>query len=228
MILLRLDGIEGKFCDITGGQDKYKYGHENVGWFPIESMNFGFQSATEAAADSTSANTQTGGARAGGSGAPAPSKAPPAKGGKGNGEAFTTISVSKFVDGTTTTLMRFAMEDRNVTKSDQKKLRKADFHFLHSVMGRQSDAKPGRFIFPYMMITLDNVLIKGWNITASGDDRPTETLELWYDKAAIRYYRTKDGLVWTGGDVAGWDQSKNEQWSPPEKGTYFEHADTTR
>jgi type VI protein secretion system component Hcp len=228
MILLRLDGIKGKFCDIVGGQEKYQYGHENVGWFPIESMNFGFQSVTEAAANGTPGSGQTPVANAGQPATQPASKVPPAKGGKAGGESFTTISVNKFVDGTTTTLMRFAMEDRKVTKADEKKMRKADFHFLHSVMGRQSDAKPGRFIFPYMMLTLENVLIRGWNITAAGDDRPAETLELWYDKAAMRYYRTKDGLVWTGGDVSGWDQSKNEQWTPPDKGTFFEHADTTR
>jgi hypothetical protein len=124
--------------------------------------------------------------------------------------------------------MRFAMEDRKVTKANSDKMRKADFHFLHSVMGKQSDARPGRYMFPYMMITLESVLIKGWNITAAGDDRPTETLELWYDRAAIRYYRTKDGLVWTGGDIAGWDQTANRQWTPSAQAIYFEHADTTR
>jgi hypothetical protein len=116
------------------------------------------------------------------------------------------------------------MQDRKVTKADDKKMRKADFHFLHSVMGKQAGSSP-RYIFPYMMITLENVLFKGWNITASGDDRPTETFELWYDKAAMRYYRTKDGLVWTGGDVSGWDQSKNEPWDAPSKPYYFAEPD---
>lgn len=120
--------------------------------------------------------------------------------------------------------MHFAMQDRKVTKADDKKLRKADFHFLHSVMGKTSGPST-RFIFPYMMITLENVLFKGWNVTASGDDRPTETFELWYDKAAMRYYRTKDGLVWTGGDISGWDQSKNEPWDAPDKPPYFAEPD---
>lgn len=235
MILMRLDGIEGKFCSITGGQEKYHYGTDNVGWFPIESMNFGFQTVTESAADKTSGTPQTGGTRSGPQPPPAP-KAPPAKGGKAGGESFTTITVSKFVDGTSTALMKFAMEDRKKTKADEKKLRKADFHFLHSVVGDRSEiGKPteygrsGRFVFPYLMITLESVLIKGWNITASGDDRPTETLELWYDKAAMRYYYTNDGRVWNGGHAAGWDQSKNDEWKDiPDKGTFFEHADTMK
>lgn len=48
MILLRLEGLEGKYCDIDGGQEKYRYGESSAGWFPIESMNFGFQTVTEA------------------------------------------------------------------------------------------------------------------------------------------------------------------------------------
>lgn len=225
MILLRLEGLEGKYCDIDGGQDKYRYGESAAGWFPIESMNFGFQTVTESAADGTAAGGQTGGTGGAPKAPPPPPKAPPAKGGKGgSGESFTTIQVSKFVDGTTTSLMRFAMQDRKVTKADDSKMRKADFHFLHSVMGKQSESG-ARFIFPYMMITLENVLFKGWSVTASGDDRPTESFELWYDKAAMRYYRTKDGLVWTGGDISGWDQSKNEPWDAPNKPPYFAEPD---
>ena len=30
MILLRLEGLEGKYCDITGGQDKYRYGESGL------------------------------------------------------------------------------------------------------------------------------------------------------------------------------------------------------
>jgi type VI protein secretion system component Hcp len=222
MIMLRLEGLEGKYCDIEGGQDKYRYGESSAGWFPIESMNFGFQTVTEAAADTTATGTQTGGSNAQ---VQANSKTPPAKGGKGgNGESFTTIQVSKFVDGTTTSLMRFAMQDRKVTKADDQKMRKADFHFIHSVMGEDSVWNT-RYVFPYLMITLENVLIKGWSITATGDDRPTESIEIWYDKAAMRYYRTKDGRVWTGGDISGWDQSKNEAWNAPSCPPYFEEPD---
>ena len=72
------------------------------------------------------------------------------------------------------------------------------------------------------MITLDRVLVKGWSINASGDDRPGENLELWYDRAAMRYYRTIDGSVWIGGDVSGWDQYKNEEWKPSDgEAKYF-------
>jgi type VI protein secretion system component Hcp len=221
MILLRLEGLEGKYCDIDGGQEKYRYGESSAGWFPVESMNFGFQTVTESAAETTSSGQTTGGTVQ----AQTNTNTAPAKGGKGgSGESFTTIQVSKFVDGTTTSLMRFAMQDRKVTRADQKSMRKADFHFIHSVMGEDSVWNT-RFVFPYMMITLENVLFKGWSVSASGDERPAETFELWYDKAAMRYYRTKDGRVWTGGDISGWDQSKNEPWNAPSSPPYFAEPD---
>ena len=228
MILLRLDGLEGKYCDIQGGQEKYKYGESKSGWFPIESMNFGFQTPSESSADTTSgsngSSTDTGLHHSG-----SHTRVTSAKAKGGTDEAFTTISVTKFVDGTTTSLMRFAMEDRCKAKSDRERMRKADFHFLHSVRGKETkEIKPTRFVFPYMMITLENVLVKGWNISAGADDRPVETIELWYDKAAMRYYRTKDGVEWIGGDVSGWDQYKNEPWSAPENPRHFEAPDTTR
>ena len=231
MILLRFNKLEGKYCDIQGGQEKYGYGKSNAGWFPIEGMNFGFRSTSE----STVGNKNTEGDQQNGSGTPPANqnRGTPVGGGTGSGgakkeseEAFTTISISKYVDGVTTSLMAFAMQDRIVTKSERSKMRQADIHFLHSVMGDPSK-KSNRYIFPYLMVTLDHVLVKGWNISAQSDDRPTESLELWYDKAAMRYYRTVDGRTWIGGDVTGWDQYKNDEWVIPKGGEpmYFKEPD---
>jgi type VI protein secretion system component Hcp len=102
-----------------------------------------------------------------------------------------------------------------VEKDKRELLRKADIHFLHSVMGNKSETIL-RTIFPYLMITLEDVLVTSWNITGSGDDRPTESLTLKYDKAAMRYYRTKKGDVWTGGTPAGWNQMTNFDWTEAE------------
>lgn len=111
------------------------------------------------------------------------------------------------------------MQDRKVTKADDAKMRKADIHCLHSVM-EKSD-RPERFIFPYLLITLEDVLIKGWRISAQGDDRPAENFEIYFDKAAIRYYRTKDGMTWNSSNVCGWDQAANDVWTPPASANYF-------
>lgn len=230
MILMRLNDLEGLFCSIQGGQDKYKYNKSNAGWFPIESMNFGFKTATDSSSGGSTGDSQnqSGGSSAGGNSSP---PAPPkSSGGTGSGgakkeneDAFSTISISKFVDGVSSSLMGFAMRDRLVSKSDEQKQRKADIHFLHSV---KSLDKEDRFIFPYLMITLQKVLIRGWNITASGDDRPSESMELWYDKAAMRYYRTIDGKEWIGGQITSWDQYKNDEWQNVEaEAPYFAQPD---
>jgi type VI protein secretion system component Hcp len=223
MILLRLNDLGGLYCEISGGSKlkPYKYGESGAGWFPIESVNFGFKSQAESSVGSPTGNQASPQGRTGSSAAPSRVPTPTqTRGGTGSGgatkegdEAFTTLSISRFVDGATTCLMGFAMADRVVTKSDTSKMRKADIHFLHSVMGDKTEAKE-RFIYPYLMITLASVLVKGWNISAQGDDRPTESLELWYDKAAMRYYRTVDGKVWNTTEPKGWDQYKNEEWVP--------------
>ena len=81
-------------------------------------------------------------------------------------------------------------------------------------------------IFPYLMITLDRVLIKGWEISAQGDDRPTENLTLWYDRAAMRYFRTTDGKVWNSVEPKGWDQHADEEWIPSDgEAPYFKQPD---
>jgi type VI protein secretion system component Hcp len=226
MILMRLDFLGGEYCDIQGGKDaetKYKYSDLQVGWFPIESMNFGFNAKTESQSGAKTGSTTS---QQGGSSGGAAVSAAAGSQAKGD-EAFTGINVSRFVDLASTQLMKFAMEDRRKTKSDNDKVRTADFHFLHSVRGDISEKEP-KFIFPYLMITLDNVLIKSWNINATGDERPTETLDLWYDKAAMRYYRTKDGRKWIGGDVSGWNQHDNKEWTEAEiESHYFVAPKTT-
>lgn len=221
MILLRLDNIEGKHCEIVGGEKlkKYKYSENKSGWFPIESMEFGFQASSESQQTPPGGNQQRqpGGGRAGGNAA-----TPPASNRsnvKESDKDFSSINVGKMVDGVTADLMSFAMQDRKVTKADESKMRKADIHCLHSVM-EKSD-KPERFIFPYLLITLEDVLIKGWRISAQGDDRPSETFEIYFDKAAIRYYRTKDGMTWNSSNVCGWDQGANDVWTPPASANYF-------
>jgi type VI protein secretion system component Hcp len=205
MILMRLNELGGLYCEIEGGNE-YKYGDIGAGWFPIESMNFGVEAKSEAKAATKVPPNATPGK------APPPPPPPPGTKPEKEDHTFSSISVSKFVDMTTTWLMQFAMEDRLKTKDDKDNLRRADFHFLHSVKGIDRAGKD-RHVFPYLMITLDNVLVTSWNITASGDDRPTESMTIKYDKAAMRYYASADGKVWVGGDCCGWDQDGNGPWT---------------
>lgn len=213
MIVMRISGVEGVHCQISGGskvEGKYRYNQSKAGWFHVSSTNFGFQSASESKKKtdknaSNNASSQAGGMMA------LPAISADADG-KKQDQAFSTISASKSVDSVSTTLMGFAMSDRKVTKADAKKVRKADIHFLDYVKVR--DGADNQFVFPYLMITLGNVLVKGWKISASGDNRPTEDIDLWYDKAAMRYFYTPDGQVWNGGEIQGWDQEAGESWTP--------------
>ena len=232
MILLRMKGVQGA-CDIVGGSEiakTYKY-HEE-GWFPIESVEFGFREQSESAGGTNSPSE--GGEQGGGSQGQTARRGggPPIRGGTASGgssdsedEAFSTISINKFVDVASTVLMKFAMEDRKKTKAakqeegDPEATRVADIHFLTSV--RKKDEMKSQFVFPYMMIHLENVLVRGWNINAQGDDRPTETLQLWYDKAAMKYFSTTDGEIWAqGGITSGWDQSTDDFWDAPNTGFF--------
>lgn len=235
MILMRVEELGGKYVELEGGEKmkaKFKYGVSDAGWFPVDSVGFGFNGKDESsagggngqgaqgngAANSTSGRTSTsrsnGGAQGGANNQ-----------GGGGDEEFSQLSISKHVDGATTLLMGFAMEDRTVSKSDEDKMRKVDIHFLDSVMGQLAELE-GRFVFPYLMITLDRVLIKGWELSAQGDDRPTESLTLWFDRAAMRYYRTIDGKVWNSVEPKGWDQHANEPWVPSDgEAPYFKQPD---
>lgn len=230
MILMRTDALDGKYCDIEGGgkMAKYEYGSVGAGWFPIESVSFGFQSRDKmAAATAAKANTQNNGrGRAATpqiSAATGAATAGAAGGGAKGEEEPHTLSISRFVDRVTVQLMDFAMQDRKATKADEDALRKVDIHFLHSVhvYGKHSAAEEDQYIYPYLMIALDRVLVKGWSISAQGDDRPTESLELWFDKSAMRYHRTNDGKNWIGAEPKGWDQHDDKAWTPGGDFKYF-------
>lgn len=230
MMLLRIKDLPGKYITLEGGQKlvaKYKYGQSDAGWFPIDSLQFGFNGQTESSAGGNgggSGNSNGSGGSGGGSGNSSQSSSSSGSGGSKSEEDFTQLSISKHVDAATTHLMGYAMEDRKVTKADEDKLRKADIHFIDSV--RMNTSGTDQFIFPYLMITLDRVLIKGWEISSQGDDRPTESLTLWYDRCAMRYFRTSDGKVWTSVEPKGWDQQANEPWVPSDgEAPYFKQPD---
>lgn len=227
MILMRTDKLEGKYCDVEGGSKmkRFQYNAVGAGWFPIQTLSFGFQGRDQSsgannqananAPRSNSARQQTGNNNQG-----------PGQGGGQQGaerDEPNTLSISRGVDRATVELFDFAMQDRKATKADDDNARKVDIHFLHSVhvYGSTSIISDDQYIYPYMMIALDRVLFKGWEISASGDDRPVENLTLWFDKSAIRYHRTADGKIWNHAGPKGWDQHDNEPWTPGGDFRYF-------
>ena len=235
MILLRIDGIKAGGCTIQGGSDMqdYRYAEPEVGWFPIESASFGFPSESEAksnASQSGSSSQNRNNQGNGDSGSARTRVAAPSISESKDGDPETKISIGKFVDAVTVTLMKIAMENKkNKKKTDKKKqnVLKADLHFLDSVSDK--DDTKSRFVFPYMMIHIEDALIKNWQINAQGDERPQETLELWFDKVAMKYFKTTDGKVWNRTGCNGWDQHKNESWDESKVSdmTYFKDPKKT-
>jgi hypothetical protein len=105
--------------------------------------------------------------------------------------------------------MKQVMDGRKGRKGVEDKLKLwADIHVLSSV-----DVEQKKNIFASLMIHLEGVQLKGWNIKGSEDNRPTETITLTYDRACLYYQWTPDGTVFMGIGPRGWDQTTNEEWS---------------
>ena len=116
------------------------------------------------------------------------------------------MQVSKAVDMATVNLMQLAMEARMQPTGNELPL-VADIHFIGSV-----DSEDGLHTFTFLRIHLESVEIKGWSISGSGDERPTESLTLGYEKAAMCYQSTPDGRLKDPKIKAGWDQKANKTW----------------
>ncbi|MCL4209620.1 MAG: type VI secretion system tube protein Hcp [Phycisphaeraceae bacterium] len=65
----------------------------------------------------------------------------------------------------------------------------------------------------YLEFKLDNAIVASWSIDASDDDRPNESVTLWYHKIWMKYYTTTDGETYTAFGAKGWDRVKNQEWN---------------
>ena len=61
----------------------------------------------------------------------------------------------------------------------------------------------------YMQFKLDGAAVKGWNFSGSEDDRPTETIQLWYNKIfmEVKYGANAEKAV-----SRGWSRVEGKQW----------------
>jgi type VI protein secretion system component Hcp len=189
----------------SGSCNIYGYDGENDGWFPANSFNFGFDAKQQDAEANGSAPRTNAGAKTGASGQ---STTQPKASDKEKSQVFSAISISKEVDSTTSYLMRLAMEERKSKKGVDSGI-KADIHVLSSV----DVPNQKRFIYPGLMVHLEGVRVEEWNIESSGDERPSETVQIRYDRAAISYQRTPDGKNFSPTHTSGWDQTKNAPWT---------------
>jgi type VI protein secretion system component Hcp len=183
-----------------------------VDWFPVESFGFGFDPQTDSD-NSTQTNGNSNGKNSKGSSATSPS---PSTSPSDREKYFTEVKLEKLVDLASCYLMQLAFEERKKKKGGDSKIESkltADIHVLSSAT---VDKSTSRHIFPSVMIHLEAVVVKGWDLNASGDERPTESVDIGYDRAAMKYVHTSDGKVYDELPPKGWDQANHVPWIWPD------------
>ena len=200
MILMRVDRVLGS-CEINN-YDKKGEG----GWFPLDSVNFGFtpKTDTQNAGASNNKKGQTGGGK----------KAPQGNQGGANqqGDKFTEMSISKAVDVATVPLMRLAMDSRSDSgnKPADSAVMVADIHFIGSV---NADQYSDIYTFTFLRIHLDTVRIlklvreRVGRRTAhrNGVDRLRKSSHEFISQ--LRMPKKIEAKI-----QAGWDQKAHKEW----------------
>ena len=115
------------------------------------------------------------------------------------------LTIEKSVDSATVYLMYLAMKGRSgATESG---FFSVDIHLIQA----STDGGP---VTAFLKIRIENAMIKEWDISASDDDRPTESLRIWFNKAAMKYRSTHDGVTFSTHGPLGWDEQGNKDWKP--------------
>jgi type VI protein secretion system component Hcp len=186
-------------------------GYEHGGWLPLDSFSFGL----DAEHKESSAKKGNGGMASQDQSGPArPGSHSPSNGATLPGDDDTehsTLSISKQVDMASCDLMHRAMCDRIKRTKCNDSLITVDIHLLSSVEIKKAN-KTVANVFPCLLIRLEGVVVKNWNVEGDGDNRPTESLTLVFDRAAMQYVHTKDGERFMPLPVRGWDQSRAQSF----------------
>ena len=115
------------------------------------------------------------------------------------------LSISKLVDCATVYLMYSVMKGRK--DSGTKSTCSVDIHLVGTTEDRDG-------LQPFLLIRIENAIIKDWGIDGSGDDYPTENLKIWFNKAAMKYRATTDGKIYVTHGPKGWDEQENKDFKP--------------
>jgi len=119
--------------------------------------------------------------------------------------SFQVCEIKKSVDAATCDLMRAKMNGNAYPIVEAR--------FIETAI---SSTKANETInFPFMMIKLGNVHIAQWEMdaaTGEKDDRPTETIKLWFNKLAMKYFSTEDGKNFKQHNTRSWDVESNSDW----------------
>jgi type VI protein secretion system component Hcp len=78
---------------------------------------------------------------------------------------------------------------------------KCEIHFISSGL----DASKKDQYSTFLIIELERPVIKKWGINASGDDRPSESIEIMYNTIKMKYTWFSGGSKKSEAGPAGWD-----------------------
>ncbi|MEI7461249.1 MAG: type VI secretion system tube protein Hcp [Pirellula sp.] len=117
------------------------------------------------------------------------------------------LTISKSVDSATVYLMHSVMKGRK-DSGDSSKCN-VDIHLIQN-----KNMDEGIGMQPFLLIRIEDAIIKDWDISGSGDDRPTETVKIWFNKAAMKYRATMDGKIYVAHGPLGWDGHDNKDFKP--------------
>jgi len=107
------------------------------------------------------------------------------------------ITVGKSMDISSCDLMQNAISGNS--------LGTAEIKFL---MQQGTDKDP----LPYLEFKLDNAVVASWSIDGSEDERPTESVTIWYHKIWMQYTPFDGGKPGTP-ISRGWDRVENKSWN---------------
>jgi hypothetical protein len=216
MIVARICDESGKPLAASGSIKIANYDGAGDGWFPVDSFSFGLHKKED--------KSDQGGhsaPHAGSTNSSAGSHSPTPGGGKGGDGERPELSIEKSIDTATCSLMMLVMAERSSKKGVGKKATPltADIHIITSVARKLDE----HFIYTSLMIHLEAVDVKSWTIHGSGDSRPTESVVLRYDRAAMIYFSTTEAKTFHRVGPYGWDQTANKafDWSVGKMKSYY-------
>ncbi len=115
------------------------------------------------------------------------------------------LSISKTVDSSTVYLMHAAMKGR----TDAFLPFAVDIHFIQN---RPIEDTNKKSVHAFLKIRIENAIITDWSIDGSDDDRPKETVKIWFNRAAMKYRAVAENHTYETHGPLGWDQQANKDW----------------
>ncbi len=120
------------------------------------------------------------------------------------------LTLDKSVDAATVYLMHGAMKGR--TEAGNSGFYSIDIHVVQSRYDEQENSTSKSSVKPFLKIRIENAIIVGWDLSASADERPTESLRIWFNRAAMKYRASSDGKTYDTYGPLGWDEQANKDW----------------